>query len=395
MKKIMVLGAGFPQVQLLNAAKELGYQTVVCSIKGDYPGFSFADEIAYADISNSEEVLESAEKYKVDGVATCCLDTGVQALGYVCDKLGLTGLSEEAAACCADKWMMKKAFIEAGVNTARCFQIQSTKELEEVKSQLEFPVIVKAVDLQGSKGIYICQTETELFEGYQRAMKLTRKEFCIVEEYIEGNELGAQAFVYQGKIVFILPHGDETYMSCTAVPIGHYVPIDAKQEIIDSVTLEAEKAIRAIGLDNCAVNIDLIEKNGKIYVIELTGRAGATCLPELVSIYYGVNYYKMIASMAVGENPLTIFEQREDKKVANSSRMLLSEKAGKVKKIIVPNENDNDVYECSLIIKEGDYVNKFQNAKDRIGQIIVKGDNLLDCTEKMRKVMDSIEIELE
>ena len=40
-----------------------------------------------------------------------------------------------------------------------------------------------------------------------------------------------------------------------------------------------------MGLDNCAVNIDMILKDNKVYMIELTGRAGANCLPELVEIF--------------------------------------------------------------------------------------------------------------
>ena len=63
-------------------------------------------------------------------------------------------------------------------------------------------------------------------------------------------------------------------------------------------------SIKALGLNNCAVNVDLILRDNKVYVIELTGRVGANCLPELVEINFGIEYYKMIAAMAVGENPL-------------------------------------------------------------------------------------------
>ena len=33
-KRLMILGAGHPQVQLIKAAKELGYRTIVASIPG-------------------------------------------------------------------------------------------------------------------------------------------------------------------------------------------------------------------------------------------------------------------------------------------------------------------------------------------------------------------------
>jgi biotin carboxylase len=392
MKKLMVLGAGYPQVLLMKAAKELGYKTIVASIPGDYPGFEEADEICYADISKPEEVYQEAQRLQIDGIATCCLDTGVKSIGYVCERMGLCGLSEKAATLSANKLLMKEAFMKEGVSTAKFVKVSNEESLKEAFEILEFPVIVKAVDLQGSKGIYIARTKQEAIDGFHEAMKLTRENFCIIEEYIEGNEFGAQAFVYKGEVIFVLPHGDNTYMSHTAVPVGHYVPLDKEKTILDQAIVEAKKAIRAIGLDNCAVNIDLIEKNGKVYMIELTGRVGATCLPELVSIYYGIDYYKMIVQMAMNENPLEIFEQKSDKRTANASRMLLSEQSGIVKEIKNEAVLDDSVYDFSLIIEKGSRVEKFTNAKDRIGQIIVKADTLEECENKIQEVMEKCQI---
>ena len=44
-------------------------------------------------------------------------------------------------------------------------------------------------------------------------------------------------------------------------------------------------AVKAMQLDNCAINADFILKDNKTYVLELGGRCGATCLAELTSIY--------------------------------------------------------------------------------------------------------------
>lgn len=49
-----------------------------------------------------------------------------------------------------------------------------------------------------------------------------------------------------------------------------------------------------MGLNNCAINADFILKDDKTYVLELGGRSGATCLAELVSIYYGYDYYEKL-----------------------------------------------------------------------------------------------------
>lgn len=268
------------------------------------------DEVCYMDISDIDDVFEKAKGLRIDGIATCCLDTGVPALGKVCSNLNFVGLSEHAAEMCKDKAKMKKAFMEHNVSTAQYYEISSEYELDEALNQIKLPVIIKATDLGGSRGIYIAKSIDQAHEGFREAMRLTRKNYCIMEEYIEGWEFGAQAFVYKGEILFVMPHGDETFMSHTAVPVGHYVPIDCSEDIIKQTDIAARSAIRALGLDNCAVNMDFILRDGVVYVIELTGRIGANCLPELVEINYGVEYYKMVVAMAVGENPLELWENR-------------------------------------------------------------------------------------
>ena len=41
-KKLMILGAGIYQVPLIKKAKEMGLETLVVSIKGNYPGIALA-----------------------------------------------------------------------------------------------------------------------------------------------------------------------------------------------------------------------------------------------------------------------------------------------------------------------------------------------------------------
>lgn len=396
MEKIMILGAGRGQLGLIQSAKENGYHTVVASIPGDYPGLALADEVASVDISDPEQVLAEARRLQIDGIATACLDTGIAALGHVCDQMGLPGLSAQAARRSNDKLLMKQAFMNNEVSTAKYQQVASVDELEALKAELTLPLIVKAVDLQGSKGIYIARSWEEARAGFEAAMALTRRDFCIVEEYIENAyELGSQAFVYQGEILFILPAGDYTYMSHTAVPVGHYAPSELPKGLQQQVIEESRKAIRAIGLDNCAVNIDLLIKDGKVYVIELTGRVGANCFPELVAIHYGIDYYKMIVEMAMGKDPRPVFENRIAPPSAMCAKMLLSEQTGTLKRIVNNNTVAGDVREITFFVEPGDQIRKFVSSSDCLGQVIVTGDSLEKSEDLMEQVIQNISFEME
>ncbi len=370
-KRLMILGAGRGQLGLIKTAKALGYHTVVTSIKGNYPGFALADEICYADISKPEEICKAAKELGVGGIATACLDTGITALGYACETLGLTGLSAEAARLSGNKWLMKQAFAEHGVSTA-AFEKVSTKDgLFAVIERIGLPVIVKAIDLQGSRGITIAHSLEEAIEGFEYAMGETAQDFCIVEQFIEGEEFGGSAFVYQGEILYVIPTGDVTFKGKTGVPVGHNIPVDLSDDEREQADRAARLAIKALGLDNCAVNIDFIRKDGKVYVIELTGRIGANCLAELTSIYRNINIYELIADTAMGKDPRPYLEA-EYTHTPCCSKMLFSNKSGVLKKIINENETVDGICEISFFIDIGDTVNKFTNSKDCIGQVIVK-----------------------
>ena len=393
-KKLMILGASNLQAKLACAAKELGYHTIIASIPGDYPAFATADETVYVDISDPEAVCRCAVERKIDGIATCCLDTGIHAVGYVAEKLGLCNLKERAASFCSNKAAMKEALVRGGVNTAAFRKVSDSESLEAAVRELQLPVVVKAVDQQGSKGVFISNTLEEALHGFCEAMACTRQDYCLVEQCIIGEEYGAEAVVYHGDILFVLPNGKLTYPGYTNVPIGHYLPLENAEQICAEIEAETRKAIIALGLNDCAVNADLIVKDGKAYIIELTGRAGATCLPEQVSIYFDIDYYKIIAMTAMGEDPRPFFK-KDAPKTSSVSEMLLSEKSGRVKNIHSKIEASEAIYDFSLIIKEGSYVNRFTNSKDRIGQIIVKASDYAECMKVIEKAKQQLSVELE
>lgn len=388
-KKILLQGASRGNLGFIKTAKQHGVYVVMTGMGGDFPCNPYADKFCYADISDPDAVLKVAQQEKVDGAIICCSDTGLKAIGRCNDVMGLTGLTEKSADESSNKYLMKEKLVSADVRTARFFVIKNEEELRDAVNILGYPVIIKATDLQGSRGISIINEEKELKTAFDFTMSLTKKEYCIIEQYIIGEEFGAQAFVYHGEVLFVLPHGDETIMCKTAVPVGHYMPYNISKELYDDTCMQVVNSIKALEFDNCAVNVDLIEKEGKAYIIELTGRVGANCLPELTSNYFGINYYEMILATCLGENPIPIFEQRKAP-CSTLARMIRSDKAGIVKNLSFGQFQDTDIH---MFVHEGSEVRVFTNSNDAIGEVIVKGENMDVCEELIKNAIDSIKIE--
>lgn len=390
MKKLMIMGAGIYQVPLIKKAKEMGIYTIVVSIPGNYPGFELADQVCYENTVDYEKVLEIARREKIDGIVTAGTDVAVITIGKVCDELGLSGLSFEAAKIASNKIRMKKKYEEYGVRTARFREVSFEDDMYEKTKELNFPLIFKAVDTSGSRGIIRVNSPDE-FESARGIVKAnTRTDFFIIEEFIEGEEFGAQAFVYNGEVKFILPHGDYVFQGDTGVPIGHFAPYLLSDEVIEDTKVQLEKAIEAMGLNNCAINADFILKDGQTYVLELGGRSGATCLAELVSIYYGYDYYEKLILAALGEEVEFPIEQA----VPNASMLLRSDRDGVIQSITNLNEQDEDIYEIQFDYKVGDTVKKFHVGPHRIGHVVTKGETLDAAVEKLNLALDRIKIEV-
>ncbi len=391
MKKLMIMGAGIYQVPLIRAAKEMGIYTIAVSIPGNYPGFALADEVCHINTVDYEAVLKVAREKEIDGICTAGTDVAVITIGKVCDEMGLKGLSFEAAKIAADKMLMKHAYEENGVRTARYREVAFTDDLDAKIADLEYPLIFKAVDSSGSRGITRVNSPEEIPAAVEAVKQTTRKDYYLVEEFIIGSEFGAQAFILDGKLQFVLPHGDYVFVGNTGVPVGHFAPFALTEEQLQDVFDQTEKAVRAMKLDNCAINADFIMRDGKTYVLEIGGRSGATCLAELVSIYYGYNYYEKIIQAALGMTP----DFPQEQAVPNVSKLLMSDRDGVIRSIADHNPASEDLVEVMFDYTVGDSVKKFRVGPNRIGHVITKGATLEDATAALDEALANIEIRVE
>lgn len=400
MKKILILGAGIYQVPLIKTAKRMGLYTIVASIRGNYPGFELADKVYYENTTDYAKILSIARREQIDGIITTGTDVAVITIGRVCDTLGLNGLSFKSAEIATDKLLMKSCYEKYGVRTARFRKVSFDDErYTEKLTDLQFPVMFKSVDSSGSRGIIKVNSSDEFESARNSVLDNTRSNYFIVEEYIEGEEFGAQAFVKNGEVQFILPHGDYVFKGDTGVPIGHFAPYKLDPAVEEDAKDQLKLAINAMGLNNCAINADFIMKDNKTYVLEIGGRSGATCLAELVSIFYGYDYYEKILLTALGED--VDFSAGDGSPAEscngtpNASMLLMSDTNGHIVSQTNNNPANPDIVDIQFDYKPGDEVHKFKVGPHRIGHVITKGKTLADAVDTLNDALTKIQINVE
>ena len=395
MKKILILGAGIYQVPLITTAKRLGYYTIVASIPGKYPGFAVADKIYHVNTTDAEKLEEIARAEGVQGVCVSGTDVCIPTQGRLCDRLGLCGPGEEAAIRAQDKLLMKDAFIAHGVRTAAYEYVDiHNSDPQDVCQRLGYPVIFKAVDSSGSRGITKVNGPENIPYAVEAVRENTRSDHYLVEKYLTGSEFGAQACVKNGELKFILPHGDYVFQGDTGVPIGHFAPYEIDEEIIEDCKRQLTLAVQALGIDNCAINADFILCEGKTYVLEIGARAGATGLVEMTSLYYGFDYYEKIIQLCMGEE--VDFTPVLDKPQPNVTMLFCSDKSGTVKKIDTSGvKADKRIISLSFDVEPGDKVRKFHKGPDRFGMIVTVGDTVEEAKQVMETAMAQVKVDLE
>ena len=392
MKKIMILGAGTYQVPLIQTARRMGLYTIVVSIPGDYQGFALADKIYELDTRDKDGILEAAREEQIDGICTSGTDVAVSTIGYVCEKMGLSGIPQEAAAILTDKALMKEAFLKGGVSASTGMRVYSLTEARSAAERIGYPVVVKRVDSSGSRGITVVEQPERLEEAYYHATKRSTRDYVLVEGFIQGTEIGVDGFVQDGQLVFMAPHTKFVYRGKnTTIPVGHAFPYICSQEVYDEIGRQMQAAVTASGADQCSVNADVFVDGNKISIIEMGGRTGATCIPELISIYYGFDFYEKMIRSALGEQVEFNCTGRQP----CMAKLLLSPIEGKISHINIEGirKLEEQGVTVSLDFPVGHKVFAMADGTDRIGHIIARTEDESRLDAWMMEVYRCISID--
>ena len=390
MSRIMILGAGVYQVPLIRKAREMGIETIVVSTPGPYRGFELADRCYYTDTRDRESILSIAREEKIDGICTTGTDVAVSSIGYVCSRTGLKGIGEEAAERLCNKALMKEAFLKHGVSCAEGERVRSAGQACLAAERIGFPAVIKRVDSSGSRGITIVRRREEVPEAYACALEKSRYDYALAERCLTGTEIGIDGYIRGGRVVFCAPHGKFLYHGThTTVPVGHSFPLNCSRELEDEIYRQMQLAADATGADDCCFNADVFVDGNRVWIIEMGGRCGATCIPELIHESTGFDYYRAMIMEAMGES--AYFPENVTYRPC-MAKLLISPVEGTVTEI----DHDGidrirrDGVQVTIDPEVGGHVFSMSDGTDRIGSVLMHTGSEEELDRKILEVGNCI-----
>lgn len=319
MKKIMVLAGGNDQCALIEELRRYlknDVEIILADMSDKVKAITYADKFLQLSTMDRPAILKAAQEEKIDYIFTACGDQPLSTMAYVSEQLGIpTYLTEQEVRDLTNKRYMKEKMVANNIPTAKHIYID--KNWDGKLPNFKFPLVVKPVDSNGSKGVKKIFSLEDLEYSLEEAFCYSISGDVIIEEYKDGEELSCDFYVEDGvaKILSITASKKikENEKSFTIVQSYYPAPITYNDEVVLDI---AQKIVDVWKLKNTPLLVQMIVDGNDYNVLEFSARMGGGSKYHLIKVLSGVDIMKVYVEMLMGEKPHV-----EPKKLWNNAIM--------------------------------------------------------------------------
>ena len=271
--KVLVLAGGADQAALIQELKERGHQTILVDYFDNPPAKVFADKHIVASTLDVNRVREIALCEKVNLICTACTDQALLTVAQVSEELGLPCyISYQTALNVTNKSYMKKLMIDNNIPTSK-YKIVKSVDLSQLKG-LQYPLVVKPVDCNSSKGVVKIDTISSLETALTDAISFSRTKTAVVEEFNVGEEISADFYIEGRMAKFLCATSSKKAKNSSSFTITQsYYPVVNSQQVRTLVQI-AQKIADVFKISDSPLLIQLIADGDRMSVLEFSARMG-------------------------------------------------------------------------------------------------------------------------
>jgi len=286
--RLLVLGAGPPQLGVLAAARRRGLTVVAADRDPSAPGFRYADRRAIVSIEDEPAIDRLARAEEVDGIVAPGSDHAVAIAARIASRLGLAHpLSPECATLAVSKPKQRQRLDEAGIAQPRSLSCRTLAEALEAAAGLGYPVVVA----------------DRLVRGQDELADVTAfPEPCLVEELVGERMLTVNGFSLGGRFIpLTVTDREQAPPPAFGVPLAHLWPAELEQDRFDAVVATAAAAIAALEIEHGPTTTQVLLGHDRPLLAKVSARVGGGHDAELCRLALGVDVNALAVSAALGE----------------------------------------------------------------------------------------------
>lgn len=345
MRKILILGGSHRDIPLINEARELGFYVITLGAKEYYKGHNFANKAYMVDFNDLDEIRKIISNEKIDYLLPGCGEESYLNAVKLANEYKTGNFDKiETAKLIHNKWKFKKFCLQNDISTPNGIFYNEDINLNSLK----YPIMLKPTNLSGGRGVELVHSKNELKNALNKAKKYSNEIF--LEEFIEGKLFAYSVIFINQKIVYGFFGKDDTYLNPYLITTAYPAQIDGV--VLQNLKNDLEKMAKVLNLVDGMFHAQVIIKNKKAYIIDVTRRIPGDLYPYLIEFCDGVEYSKAVIQTYLGcEIPNEFFTKRKNEFIIR--HCIMPSQNGIYKDIFIDKSlKDKVIYNFDLIDKE-------------------------------------------
>lgn len=380
----MILAGGNDQCALIEELRRYfngDVEIILVDMNKKAKAVSYADKFLNISTMDKAAVLNAAKINKIDYILTACGDQPLSTMAYVSAQLEIPSyLNEKEVRDLTNKRYMKQKMVANGIPTANFIYIN--KDWDGNLPQFKFPLVVKPVDSNGSKGVKKVLNTKELDNCLQEAFHYSVSGDVIIEEFKTGEELSCDFYVENGivKILSITASKKikENANSFTIVQSYYPAPVAYSENRVLEI---AQKIADAWCLRDTPLLVQMIVNGDEYNVLEFSARMGGGSKYHLINVLSGVNIMKVYVEMIMGKKPHVVPKKQWNNAIMSYVYCWTGEYVS-LKGFDELKEN-GDIFSYFTYRVAPSTIEKSETSSDRVAGFLVVGDSEDEVQRKL------------
>jgi len=340
MKKLLMLGTSYGSILMLEYAKSIGVYTIVTDYNEPEhsPGKLISDEYWMINTGDLDTLEQKCREEGIDAVVCGISEFNLEMCMELCRRLGLQCYcTPEAWHYSRDKVDFKALCRELGAPLATDYFISDPPTREEL-DKIQYPVVVKPVDLSSNRGISYVHNEEELIKAIDYALGMSKSRKIVVERMLRGEEWYSFYAMAQGEVslmglcaMYSQP-GEPKFCYSITSSISNHV-----EDYVREIDPHIQQVLKKVGCrEGIAWVQAMLDEDGHFYIIEMGYRLDGDMMYVPFKALLGFDTVKWLVDYALGEtnDPRDLPpSQKKAFKRCGSSYMLWTNKGGTIASI--------------------------------------------------------------
>jgi biotin carboxylase len=400
-EKLMIVGAAKFQVPIIELAKQMGFETIVVSIAGNYPGLLVADKAYEIDVREKETILEIARAEGICGIVTDQTDLPVPTVAYVAEKLGLPGIGYDCALRITNKLQCREHCRQMGFPIPAYTHATTLEEAREAAREIGFPLVVKPTDSHAARGIAVVNDADELAQKFSHAQSCSVDGVVLLEEYFQGKKIAVVGFTSNSQFTNLIIADHEHFdipdlFIVKQVLTPSHLEENLQQEIWDFHNQLFQSFGVQFGITHSELRVN--DKSGKYCLMEAAIRGPAGFVSShLVPLARGIDVVPLLIELVTGRrDAVSIDEHQMQTRAAGNVYFYLP--TGVVRRVdgIAEVMSLSGVHRVELgDLVVGRKIEQIMNLSGRQGPIVYAGNDRQACEEIVKRIQATLSVEAE